>query len=402
MFFFPNIPVLFGHIYLAYKKVNYSANGKEHGLLYFYSKKSYYDTFFDMITEVLFNNTRCFLHPTISYVWPWWNLWSTKHNNSLLVLYNQLRGYQLIYNYNSTMCNLSSMYQCLNSLKCISIHRLMDGINDCPSIDDETTFKLNNTDLIKQLEQTHYKCQKSNKFIHKRLMTNHLCEYEYNEDEEGSSFKYIKDIVFQTVCDGFIELHPNIIDGQNQTDETECDNKYTHCNYIWNCPNGRDEINCSWRPPSNCSLNDHVCVSPKTNQFMCLPIEKVNDGQIDCLGAFDEPQICRMKSLNYIAMNHFYCRNQTNSSCFNFQQLCNNYNNCQYGDDEQFCTTNRTSLLDYKSICPLQNTRNKSHVEKFLCDQSLTRTKTATIPFKIGEINILDTDQRPKPNRIHE
>jgi hypothetical protein len=114
MFFFPNVPVLFGHIYLAFKKCN-STNEKANALLYICSKKSYYDTFFDMITEILFNNTRCFLHHTISYSWPWRSLWSTKHNRSLLTLYNQLRGYQMIYHYNSTVCNRSSMYQCRNS-----------------------------------------------------------------------------------------------------------------------------------------------------------------------------------------------------------------------------------------------------------------------------------------------
>ena len=87
----------------------------------------------------------------------------------------------MIYNYNSTICNRSSMYQCINSSKCISIHRLMDGIHDCPSMDDENMFEMNNTNLIKQLEQTHYKCQTSKKFIHKRLIENHNCDCGYNE-----------------------------------------------------------------------------------------------------------------------------------------------------------------------------------------------------------------------------
>jgi hypothetical protein len=34
-------------------------------------------------------------------------------------------------------CNLSTLYQCENSIKCISKHRLVDGIKDCPFGDDE-------------------------------------------------------------------------------------------------------------------------------------------------------------------------------------------------------------------------------------------------------------------------
>jgi hypothetical protein len=35
-------------------------------------------------------------------------------------------------------CKHSTMYQCQNSIKCISKHRLLDGIGDCPFNDDET------------------------------------------------------------------------------------------------------------------------------------------------------------------------------------------------------------------------------------------------------------------------
>ncbi len=166
-----------------------------------------------------------------------------------------------------------------------------------------------------------------------------------------------------------------MINGQNQTDETECDhwecdNKYTHCDRIWNCPNGKDEIYCPSNSPSNCSLNEHLCVSPKTNQFICLPIEKTNDGQIDCLGAYDEPQICRMKSSNYKTTNNFHCRNQTNSLCIGAEGLCDNHNDCEHEDDEQFCTTNRGSMLDTESICFPRTVQVASDVEKFLCQRS--------------------------------
>ena len=55
--------------------------------------------------------------------------------------------------------------------------------------------------------------------------------------------------------------------------------------------NGSDEINCDSPPLLNCSTNHHICVSLETNDLMCLPMEKVNNGIIDCLGAADEPII---------------------------------------------------------------------------------------------------------------
>ena len=44
----------------------------------------------------------------------------------------------LISTYPKDYCNYSSMYQCINSSKCISKQRIVDGIQDCPYNDDET------------------------------------------------------------------------------------------------------------------------------------------------------------------------------------------------------------------------------------------------------------------------
>ncbi|CAF0930165.1 unnamed protein product [Adineta steineri] len=103
-------------------------------------------------------------------------------------------------------------------------------------------------------------------------------------------------VSFQTICDGFTELWPVTIEGREETDETQCEqwpcnNVYTQCNGIWNCLNGADELNCNTTSPqSNCTSHQHLCVSPITNKFMCLPIEQANDDSIGCLGATDEPR----------------------------------------------------------------------------------------------------------------
>ncbi len=112
------------------------------------------------------------------------------------------------------------MYQCPRSLKCISIHRLKDTVSDCPHMDDENMDR----NCIRRT------------------------------------------ISFQTICDGYIELVPIIIDGRN---ETEC--KQWQCNNIYtNCPNGADENNCFSYSTLKCSSDYYRCISTLTNQFICF------------------------------------------------------------------------------------------------------------------------------------
>ena len=69
-------------------------------------------------------------------------------------------------------------------------------------------------------------------------------------EDEDLDINYIQtNILFQHICDGFIDLLPIMIAERNETDETECEqwqcnNIYTRCNGVWNCPNGADEIGC--------------------------------------------------------------------------------------------------------------------------------------------------------------
>jgi hypothetical protein len=148
-------------------------------------------------------------------------------------------------------------------------------------MDDENDLVMNNTNLIKRFEQYYFKCQESNKYIPQSLVMNDRCDCKTNEpgwcEDENMDRNYIRrTISFQTICDGYIELAPIIIDRRNETDETECEqwqcnNIYTRCNSIWNCPNGADENNCFSYSTLNCSSNYYLCISPLTNQFMCLP-----------------------------------------------------------------------------------------------------------------------------------
>ncbi|CAF2964240.1 unnamed protein product, partial [Rotaria sp. Silwood2] len=93
------------------------------------------------------------------------------------------------------------------------------------------------------------------------------------------------------ICDGKTDLLPLLINGQNETDETQChhwpcNNTYSRCDQFWLCKNGADEINC---PSSTCPEFHHECIFPNdTSKISCLPITSAYNGINDCLGGTDE------------------------------------------------------------------------------------------------------------------
>jgi hypothetical protein len=261
-------------------------------------------------------------------------------------------------------------------------------------MDDENITVISNSNLMEQIKQSHFKCQTSNKYIPQSWVKNRVCdcediEVEWCEDEDMDVYYIQRNILFQHICDRFVDLLPVMIAKRNETDETECEqwhcnNIYTRCNNVWNCPNGADESGCVSSSTLNCSSNHHLCVSPYTNELMCLPIEKVNDGNVDCLGATDEPSRCgtNVQTLYPTPSDHFYCMNQSSRACIKFSYLCDGKKLCEHGDDEQFCTTNRTSSID-DSICSSYYNHDRSNVEKFLCDYRVPTRSWKIIYFTL-------------------
>ena len=209
------------------------------------------------------------------------------------------------------ICN-NQMYRCLNSSKCIPKSYLGDRIRDCPYGDDEIQIKPNRINLNSQ------------------------------------------QLTFPTICDGFVDLLPISIQGQNHTDETECqywpcNNIYTRCDGIWNCANGADEINCNPSSSSSiCPENYHSCFSVHTHEKICLPIAKAYDGIIDCVGGIDEPFLCPRK--NRFDGPKFYCNNE----CLPWAYVCDGIRDCQHGDDEFIC--NSTSRNKKSKVSQLSTT----------------------------------------------
>ncbi|UJR06541.1 hypothetical protein I4U23_010824 [Adineta vaga] len=250
---------------------------------------------------------------------------------------------------NSTLCNQTIMYQCENSMKCISKTRLLNEVNDCYYNDDEDYLSIrNNTNLIEQLP--HYiKCKSSNNYIHLFQVNDQLqCDCrvpgdDYCDDEHSGELYFRKTILFQTICDKYLHLTSEFTSDKNETDETNCEHwpivhVYNHCDGFWYLVNGEDELNCD---PSesllNCSKNHHVCVSIETKQLICLPIEKANNGIIDCFGAADESTFCNRTLIPKSDANLFYC----GSYCITDVKLCNKRVNCDMNeDDEKLCQNN--------------------------------------------------------------
>ena len=371
--FFPRKPILFENIYFIYMKHEIMNNTDFRNISpYICYTTNIYNNYFQQYSTFKMNNFTCiyskiFLHHDGGL--------KSLHDTVFKKLYLILRQYHLTWNYTSDICQQPQMYQCIHSSKCISVHRLLDGIYDCSYIDDENQTLIYTSNIIQHQIKDWLK---------------HRIEVgQATSDPLEDKREYIKNtIVFHYICDRIVDLLPIIIDGKNHTDETECqqwecDNLYTHCQNGWNCLNGQDETGCRNNiyslNPANCSRYFHTCVSPETNQFICLSLEKVNDGKIDCLSATDESLLHeQMRNIynNTHPTPNFYCRNQNSSLLLSNEVLCNNYSDCERGDDEQFCTTQR--VYDGSDICLPLNHYIISNVEIFLCAYAST---TRTVPF---------------------
>ncbi|CAM4752934.1 unnamed protein product [Rotaria magnacalcarata] len=344
----PDGPIFFGNIYFGYINNESTFSGihasKPQYICY---KEPVCQQLFENTSSLSFNNLTCQRPPPFAipfFAGP--DIW---YYNILVPGFRFFWGCSPTATTGSTLCNEPNLYQCSNSTKCISKYRLHDYIVDCYYDDDERVAPDNGTCM----DGNYFKCKSKNTCIRNRFVADDICHCPVEdtslcEDESLDIYAAQYDISFQTICDGFTELLPIDIDGLNETEETNCveypcNNTYTRCDGIWNCFNGADEVDCEPSPLIQCSRHHHICVLPDTNQLTCLPITKANDGTIDCLGATDEPKFCRSLPL-YNMDNKFYCRNDTTNICLTPFHLCDPYLNCTFGDDEQFCPNESSSL----------------------------------------------------------
>jgi hypothetical protein len=201
------------------------------------------------------------------------------------------------------------LFRCPGTSKCISKHRLLDGSVDCYNHTDESY------ENSCQLNDKHrFSCTSEKKCFSRYIVRNGISHCLGNEDEIPVVEE--ENISFQKLCNGYTLLAPILIDGKNETDETNCEqwpcnNQYTRCDGAWTCPNGADEINCD--PNSRCYPHAHECISPRTFELICLPITRAGDGIIDCLGATDEREHCRQNRPKDV-LSRYRCLDETRCS----------------------------------------------------------------------------------------
>ena len=152
-----------------------------------------------------------------------------------------------------------------------------------------------------------------------------------------SGFKPLFNISFQDVCNNVIDR----ISG-NDTDETDCSEEEWPCNRsstnwnnVWNCPDGRDELTDTLHFPGlstyYCWEEEYFCLNITTGQPMCLPISRIGDKQIDCLGSSDERDFCR-HAYPTSPVHRYRCLHT--NTCISIFQLCDCQQDCEHNDDE--------------------------------------------------------------------
>jgi hypothetical protein len=184
------------------------------------------------------------------------------------------------------------MLRCLGTNKCIPNRHIMDGISDCYGAFDES-LSANSCALN---DKYRFHCTSENKCLLPTMKDDRKVHCIGGEDEleHDERVTDIKQLSFSALCDSYTDISTLT----NETDETHCEqwpcvNQYTRCNELWHCPKGIDEINC----PSNfhCPIDHHPCGDSKNQTMGCLHINRFEDGIVDCLGATDERNFCRLE-----------------------------------------------------------------------------------------------------------
>ena len=229
-----------------------------------------------------------------------------------------------------------------------------------------------------QNPQHYVLCNQTKQCISRKLLNNERCHCEVDGNyglcvDNPSETMYIEyHISFPTICDKIEHLKSILIDGRYETDEFECEqwscnNVYTHCNGIWECDNGEDELDCYPRSIINCSHHSYVCLSSKTYDYVCLESTKINDGQIDCLGASDEPSLCP-DCIQINGAYRFCCNVTASSRLIPYSYVCDRNMDCDEGDDEHVCRHFRWGRpFDRFGICWPGYPFKISDAERFAC-----------------------------------
>ncbi|CAF1653429.1 unnamed protein product, partial [Adineta ricciae] len=303
---FPINPVLFGHIYFLYRP----------------KQIDFIEINYVLLPDfICYDQQLCsFLHSTFFYksfsckFASEFGLDLTKNYKTwksvIDTIKSSFNGCENQYKWKS-LNKIESLYQCENSSKLISKHRIADGIIDCYLKEDE--FHLELSCLLN--DTFRFRCFNENLCRSPILKTSHKCLL--NDDEK------FNEILFHQICDQHIDFSSSqFLNEQNHTDESNCDNWpcnniYTRCNGIWNCPNGEDEQMCQIL---NCSQNSLQCISSLNSTLICLSLNEIENEIVDCIGGIDELHLCSIVDSSKGISSHLRCLNS--STCFQSSLFC--------------------------------------------------------------------------------
>ena len=184
-------------------------------------------------------------------------------------------------------CTKPTQFSC--GKRCLSKHRLLDNLLDCLDLSDE---RYNDSCGLQHKHRLVCSWTVNNRPVIKCSPGSSLKEGQRRPCRMDVGLPH-----FPTLCDGYIDYREGL-DRALDTDEThcerwQCNNQYTRCDGIWNCPNGADEAQC-FHPICQGSIG-HPCILRNTSQFICLPLHHANNRVIDCFGATDERSFCQEK-----------------------------------------------------------------------------------------------------------
>ncbi|CAF3844737.1 unnamed protein product [Adineta steineri] len=271
-------------------------------------------------------------------------------------------------------CNNSFQFHCHESRKCLSYHRVQDGHQDCyfnEDEDEELSACLFN-------DSTRFQCEIPNGIcLSPVAIGNGYRECFRPEDEDiDSKQDFNKTALYSAYCLGLRAQHSY---GTLDTDSYHCelwpcDTPYVHCDKIWDCPNGIDELNC---PDTNCSLNQHQCYDKDLNLTYCLSIKQFVD-QIHDYCIWYEYRPIYFNNGSIIDKNKYYLWNET--KCLYANNICNNIMSqssmiidedvCLY--DEQIpqlqilSPQNITLFNTNKTLCSLELDLYRDKTKRFL------------------------------------
>ena len=327
------IPILYGHVNLLFNKNTFD------GLKYVcFDRKRFHIYNLDPNVLLLFNNDACLpVQGSICYGFERGYHWLTEYVSCVRMWFQE--------NSDSLDNNLtkylnSSLYKCANSPRYVANYRVHDGISDCFYDDDENgNIKIDSTCPTNRNDM-YFHCSNES-CISKQYVNDGSCNCVNSElfcsDEDKLTSDLQFSSLFPVICNGHTDVGDLQFELLLDNDETDCDfwppiHIYNRCDGRWDVADGSDELNCE--PSSIKCAEDHLsCVSQETNQIICLPNNKTNDGVIDCIGSIDESQYCYERSQRY----RFHCPNNFMRKCIQIDIFCGRRSFCIQSDYEEVC-----------------------------------------------------------------